>query len=85
MIVTECYKEREAGFKKRQFEQYAIAERSLKLLLLFLLLLSHRAEILVFLFFSCESRHKPDVKGLTAISFPGYLTRWYSSYYSSCS
>ena len=82
MIVTECYKEREAGFKNRQFEQYVIAERFLKLLLLFLLLLSHRAEIL---FFSCERRHKPDVKGRTAISFPGYLTRWYPSYYSSCS
>ena len=25
--------------------------------------------------FCCESRHQPDVKGLTAISFPVYLTR----------
>ena len=35
---------------------------------------------------SCyENRHQPDVKGLTAISFPGHVTRQYLSCYSSCS
>ena len=51
--------------------------------------ISHRAGILVSLelrfWFFCESRHQPDVKSLTAISFPGYLTRQYLSYYSSFS
>ena len=35
--------------------------------------ISHRAEILVSLVFAV--RCQPDAKGLTAISFPGYLTR----------
>ena len=34
----------------------------------------HRAEILVFLVFCCDSRYQPDVKVLTTISFSGYLT-----------
>ena len=35
--------------------------------------------------FCCESRHQPDVRCLTVISLPGYLTRQYISYYSSYS
>ena len=40
-------------------------------------IISHIAEILVSLVFAvrADSRHQRDVKGLTAIPFPGYFTR----------
>ena len=38
-------------------------------------IISHKAEILVSLVFAVRAGIKADVKGLAAISFPGYLTR----------
>ena len=60
------------GFKKDDiliFLGYSLLDRIL--LLLYYLSQSWDFGISVF---CCDSRHQPDVKGLTAISFPGYLT-----------